>query len=204
MNEMVSPSIAAGDPPGQPAASTLTPASLREANRVLEEEIKVAGRPQTYLLLDLAAGVVFIKGRGIELQRFAIEGWEADDQSKLTGVYRLRQRPPIIRPKTVPGEAAEQEPISIADMPVTYALQYDPPLLVKVSPSAWSSPWSWGVSLLHDWWISLRAWMSGLATGTTKAARPSVRLTLASDQAQALAWTVTDGMPLLIRRSTDE
>jgi hypothetical protein len=200
---MVSPSVAASAPAVQPVSESVTPASLREANRVLEEEIKMASRPQTYLLLDLPASAVLIKGRGVELQRFAIEGWEADEQPKLTAVYRLKQRPSIVRRKTVPGDAAEQEPISIADMPVAYALHYDPPLVVKVSPSVRTSPWSWVVSLLRDCWASLRLWVARLAAGDASATAPSVRLTLDSDQAQSLAWTVTDGMPLLIRRTTD-
>lgn len=200
----VSRDLAAGDLPGKPSAVSPTPASLREANRVLEEEIKVASHPQTYLLLDLPANVILIKGRGVELQRFTIERWKAADQPELTGVYRLKQRPPIVRPKTVPGEASEPEPISIAHMPVAYTLHYDPPLIIRVSPSARTSPWSWALSLLQECWSSLRLWVVRLMTGGRSEALPSVRLTLASDQARALAWAVTEGMPLLIRRTTDK
>ena len=58
-----------------PALDTTDPAALQEATRVLEEEIKLAARPQTYVLIDLEAKAILIKSRGIELHRLPIESW---------------------------------------------------------------------------------------------------------------------------------
>ena len=45
------------------------PSALQEGSRVLEEELKLAARPQTYLLVDLVTGSILIKARGVDLHR---------------------------------------------------------------------------------------------------------------------------------------
>ena len=52
-------------------------AALQEATRILAEEIKLAARPQTYVIVDLVARSVVIKGRGAELHRIPVEEWSA-------------------------------------------------------------------------------------------------------------------------------
>ena len=58
-----------------PALDTTDPVALQEATRVLEEEIKLAARPQAYVLIDLQAKVILIKSRGVELHHLPIESW---------------------------------------------------------------------------------------------------------------------------------
>ena len=78
------------------------PAALQEAARVIEEELKLAARPQTYLIIDLVGGAVQIKGRGVELHRLAILSSSLAHKEQLTGVFRLTARPSVVRRKIDP------------------------------------------------------------------------------------------------------
>ncbi|MFM8552854.1 MAG: hypothetical protein ACKOCD_11205 [Nitrospiraceae bacterium] len=172
---------------------------VREANRVLEEEIKLAAAPQIYLLLDLSAKSLQIKGRGIELHRLEVAAWEATDgNAGWGGAYRLKARPLVERPKVqpVPGKDQDTEPIALGDMPAEYLLQFDPGLLVNVGPPVADHPWLWVKNRLREGWRRLSAWAG--RNGEPPAPSRVLRLTLTPDQARSLAWSVTDGMPLLI------
>ena len=179
---------------------------VREANRVLEEEIKLAAAAQIYLLLDLSARSLRIKGRGIELHRIEVLSWDAaGNEESWGGAYRLKARPVVERPKVqpVPGKEQNQEPaepINLNDMPAEYLLQFDPGLLVNVGPPAGEHPWLWAKNRLREGWRRLSAWAGG--NGGTQPPGRVLRLTLSQDQARSLAWSVTDGMPLLIGSAT--
>src|SRR5437868_6977930 len=100
--------LAAGLPPGTSDAQftpQTDPVAVSEANRLLEEELKIAARPQVYAVLDLARSVVLVKGRGIELSQIPIVYWRQSGDGAATGVYRLRSRPPVDRPKAAPTDA---------------------------------------------------------------------------------------------------
>lgn len=173
---------------------------LREANRILEEEIKLASSPQIYLLLDLSEQVISIKGRGIELRRLPILAWSAPDQNALTGVFHLRARPPVERPRAAPAGDSLPDPINLQDMPLEYVLLFEPALAIVVSPPVAEQPWFWMKSVVKEWWARARSRLQS-ATGPDRIANgPRIRLTLSQEAAQSLAWSVTDGMPLLIGR----
>ncbi len=180
------------------------PASLREAIRVLQEELRLAAKPQIYLLLDLPAKAVVIKGRGIELHRFPILAWRVSTSELLGTVFRLRRRPPIIRPKAAIAENPQQDPIELKDMPVAFALRFDPPLTIWIAPPARENPWRWASSRGEEWWTRLRSWAATLLSTDPPDPEPSLRLTLSTDDARSLAWSVTDGLPVLIVRSHPE
>lgn len=178
------------------------PVALQEATRVLEEEIKLAARPQTYVLIDLVSNAILIKGRGVELHRIPIESWSASHLDQLMSAYRLRERPPVSRRKIDPAAGAEQEPISLGDMPTTYTLQFSPPLRILVFSSTDGDPWQWIMQRGRVWWRRLTIWGNMLRTGDPTLSLPSLDLTVSHEHAQSLAWTVVEGMPVLIRRST--
>ncbi len=180
------------------------PASLREAIRVLQEELRLAAKPQIYLLLDLPAKAAVIKGRGIELHRFPIVAWRASSPEPLGTVFRLRSRPPIIRPKAAIAENPQQNPIELKDMPVAFALRFDPPLTIWIAPPARENPWLWASSRGEEWWSWLRSWATTLLATDPPDPGPSLRLTLSTDDARSLAWSATDGLPVLIVRSHPE
>ena len=175
--------------------------ALQEATRVLEEELKLAARPQTYMIIDLASNVILIKGRGVELHRIPIESWSASHLDQLMTAHRLRERPPVNRRKIDPAVGAEQEPISLGDMPTTYTLLFSSPLRVLVFSNTNGNPWQWTVQRGRAWWRRLTVW-GNMLTGDQALSPPSLDLTVSREHAQSLAWTVVEGMPFLIRRST--
>lgn len=177
---------------------------LKEATRVLEEELKLAARPQTYLLIDLSASTILIKGRGIDLHQIPIVTWSAGAQEALKGVHRLMARPPVVRRKIEPGAAVEQEPISIADMPTDYVLTFTPPLSLTVVPSVANDGLLRSAVLLGKvGWHSMKGWVDQLFIDQPAESSSYLRLTLTADHAQSLAWSLVDGMAVVIRRSSD-
>ncbi len=178
---------------------------LKEATRVLEEEVKLAARPQTYLLIDLGANTIHIKGRGIALHQIPIAAWTVEAPEYLKGIHRLVTRPPVVRRKIEPGAGAEQDPISLADMPADYVLSFTPSLSITVVPSVASDSIFQSAALLAKvGWRNVREWADRLFTDGPPADASHLRLTLSADHAQSLAWTVVDGMALVIRRPTDK
>jgi hypothetical protein len=166
--------------------------ALLEANTVLEDEIKLAARPQTYLLVDVHQGVVLVKARGIEIHRLPLLAWRARDDRPPVGLFRLTTRPPVDRPQTRPGEDATEHPIEVSDMPAEYQLLLEPSLTVLVIPPAQDHPWLWIRGLMREGWN--RAFSKGSSLWLS--------LVLPSENARSLAWSVTEGMPVLIGRST--
>lgn len=179
------------------------PAALREATRVLEEEVKLAARPQTYLLLDLPAGAVRIKGRGVDLHRIAILRWTASAPQQLAGTFRLTARPPVVRRKIDPSATTEQEPIALADMPTDYRLSFTPALLVEVQSAREEGIIQSTLSSATDLWQRLKAWGASY-THQPSPPEASLTLRLSVDQAQSLAWSTVDGMALIVRRLPDQ
>jgi hypothetical protein len=86
------------------------PAALQEATRILAEELKLASRPQAYVIVDLIDRVVVIKGRGVELHRFSIEDWSAGQLADASTTFRLQTRPPVTRRKIEPAAAVNNHP----------------------------------------------------------------------------------------------
>jgi hypothetical protein len=180
------------------------PGAVREAARVLEEEVKLAARPQTYLLIDLVTGTIQIKGRGVELHRLPIVAWSAKGSGNMKGTYRLIARPPVLRRKIDPAASVEQEPISLADMPVDYTLSFAPPLTIDVAPAAGENPLQWVRARGKAWWRNVKDWGGSLSAGLSVAQSPNLLLEVSAEQAQSLAWSAVDGMALVVRRPTDK
>lgn len=175
-------------------------ASLQEATRVLEEELKLAARPQTYIVIDLVTQAIHIKGRGVDLHRIPIKNWSLAAGEGMTGVFRVVERPPVVRRKINPAATVEQEPISLADMPIYYELSCTPSLTLEVRPSADEHPLQWTLSTGRIWWRQLKHWSSALFAAQSGSRRPYLQLTLSTEQAQSFAWSLVDGMSLVIRR----
>jgi hypothetical protein len=177
-------------------------AALQEANRILAEEVKLAARPQTYVLVDLVDRAVLIKGRGAELHRFFIDQWSATQLAEASTTFRLQARPPVVRRKIEPAAGGEQLPISLDDMPTEFTLIFSPALFMVIHPSPADDFWGWLRFTLREWWIWLKGWTYRLAADAEPPSQPILRLTLTPHHAQSLAWTVTEGMPFLIRRTS--
>jgi hypothetical protein len=179
------------------------PAALTEATRVLEEEVKLAARPQTYLLIDLVANQVVVKGRAVELYRIPITAWSAEFLELMTGRFSLTRRPHLARPRIDPSADAAQKPISLLDMPIRYDLAFHPTLTLEVVPPASEYPFRWALWQAGSWWRSL----SRAATAPWSEPyqdEPRLRLTLSENNAQSFAWILVDKMALVVRRPTDK
>jgi len=179
------------------------PGSVKEAARVLEEELKLAVRPQTYVLIDLAEKTIYIKGRGLELHHMPIGQWTVKAPGTLTGVHRLVARPSVVRRKIEPGKSAEQDPISLADMPADYDLSFASGLTIVVASSAAKDSLVQGIAFMGKaWWRRAKNWAS--AIGQDSSIPPAhLELTISVGHAQSLAWSLVDGMAIIIRRPTD-
>ncbi|MGH7235207.1 MAG: hypothetical protein ACREIO_02390 [Nitrospiraceae bacterium] len=173
--------------------------ALREATRVLEEEIKLASRPRVYWLLDLPERVIAIKARGVELHRFPILAWRMAGEGSVAEVFRLRARPSVARPKATSGDEASQELIELQDMPAEYELAFDPPLTLFIAPPAHEQPWLWARSRLREWFTRVASWGRSVVVPGQKAAGPRLRLALSREAARSLAWSSTEGMPVVIK-----
>ena len=176
------------DPSLLPAATT--DLEVSESTRVLEEEVRLSSRPQLYLLLDLPARLLFIKSHAMELFRLPVEAWSVSDERGIGRTFTLRTRPAVPRQKAVPGQDPTLEPIELRHMPMSYELLLDPNLTMFVTPSWRERPELWMRTFLQDWYQRIR--------------HPNMihlRLVLAPESARSLAWSVLEGMPLVIKRT---
>jgi hypothetical protein len=178
--------------------------AIKEATRVLEEEVKLAARPQTYVLIDLATKIIHIKGRGIDLHQIPIISWASNSPDNLKGIHRLTTRPAVVRRKIEPGAGAEQEPISVADMPVDYVLILPPTLTITVVPSAAEDNLLRGALFLSKaWWRQTKTWAGTVFSNQSSKQNGQLQLTLSGGHSQSLAWSLVDGMAVVIRRASD-
>jgi hypothetical protein len=176
------------------------PASVKEATRVLEEELKLAAGPQTYILIDLVENTIQIKGRGVGLHQMPIDRWSVGTREALTGIHRLVARPSVVRRKIEPGKGAEQDPIALADMPADYDLPLASGLTIIVASSAARDSLIQGIAFMGKaWWRRVKNWTSTI--GTDSSTMPAhLELTVSVDHAQSLAWSLVDGVAIVIRR----
>ena len=201
---LLSPSSHAGAIGAFPDVNLDDPASLREATRVLEEEVTLAARPHSYLLIDLVTRTIHIRGRGDDLHRIPIVSWSLKLPDAIKGIHRVSTRPPITRRKIDPTASVEQQPISLADMPTAYTLSCTPPLTLTILSSPEDNPFQWVATRGKIWWSELQEWATALSTNPPPPPSPSLKLEMTAEQAQSLAWSVVDNMPLVVRRSTDK
>ncbi|MGH7231581.1 MAG: hypothetical protein ACREJU_09520 [Nitrospiraceae bacterium] len=126
----------------------------------MEEEIKLAARPQIYIIvLNLPENAIVVKGRGIELHRLPMTAWWLTHEETLDGIFHLRARPPMMRPKAAPSIDALPPVIEVNDMPQAYDLAFDSGLTMTVAPAAHEHPWLWARSLATEWWARLASFV---------------------------------------------
>lgn len=179
------------------------PSALQEGSRVLEEELKLAARPQTYFLVDLVAGTILIKARGVDLHRLPIATWSATELPRLAGTFRLIARPPVIRRKIDPSATTEQEPISLADMPTEYKLAFTPAMTMEVESAVDEGALAWIQAMKQKVWKRLQLWKQKWDGTQPLVDAPTIIVTLSGEQAQSLAWSTVDGMAVIIRRPAE-
>ncbi len=90
-------------------------------------------------------------------------------------------------------------------MPTDYMLSFTPSLNVTVVPSVANDGLVRSAVLLGKvGWHNVRDWVSQFFTDRSAEPSSYLRLTLTADHAQSLAWSLVDGMAIVIRRSSDK
>jgi hypothetical protein len=184
--------------------------SLRDENLRLKAELQLAKTGKLYLVVDLRASVILIKGGGttiwrLPVSRSQIRGETPSPQVRLLAAKKslFAPRRPVVR---IVGSEEGKGPeadfastvLELDDMPVNYRLLLDDGTSLIIEPEQvswrgrlgllWSQAWGWLRRTLH----LLRPW-------SPAAERSEVVLTLAGPDAQRLYWSFDLTTPCLIR-----
>jgi hypothetical protein len=77
-------------------------------------------------------------------------------------------------------------------------------LTITVVPLAAKDNLVQGIAFMGKaWWRRLKKWISRIGTDQPSTSVAQLELTVSVDHAQSLAWSLVDGMAVLIRRSAD-
>jgi len=114
---------------------------IRE-NRLLEEELTLARKPDIYFVFNLKEKMAYIKARGIHLRELQINDFHCWGSPVSGNVYRLRKKSTFFKPgreMIKPGESKEKdnfkmEALELADMPSRYTLVLDGGLTIFIRP----------------------------------------------------------------------
>ncbi len=114
---------------------------IRE-NRLLEEELTLARKPDIYFVFNLKEKMAYIKARGIHLRELQINDFHCWGSPVSGNVYRLRKKSTFFKPgreMIKPGESKEKdnfkiEALELADVPSRYTLVLDGGLTIFIRP----------------------------------------------------------------------
>ena len=114
---------------------------IRE-NRVLEEELALARKPDIYFVFNLQEKMAYIKARGIPLRELQINDFHCWGSPFSGSGYRLIKKSTFFKPdrETIkPGEKKEKdnfkiEALELADMPSRYTLVLDGGVKISIRP----------------------------------------------------------------------
>lgn len=115
---------------------------IRE-NRLLEEELALARKPDIYFVFNLKEKMASIKARGIPLRELQINDFHCWGSPVSGNVYRLIKKSTFFKPgreMIKPGESKEKdnfkiEALELADMPSRYTLVLDGGVRILIRPS---------------------------------------------------------------------
>lgn len=114
---------------------------IRE-NRLLEEELALARKPDIYFVFNLKEKMASIKARGIPLRELQINDFHCWGSPVSGNVYRLIKKSTFFKPgreMIEPGESKEKdnfkiEALELADMPSRYTLVLDGGVRILIRP----------------------------------------------------------------------
>jgi len=115
---------------------------IRE-NRLLEEELVLARKPDIYFVFNLKEKMASIKARGIPLRELQINDFHCWGSPVAGNAYRLIKKSTFFKPgreMIKPGESKEKdnfkiEALELADMPSRYTLIFDGGVRILIRPS---------------------------------------------------------------------
>ncbi len=207
-------------------AASAPAGDLAVENRLLEEEITLSKSGKPYIVIDLAAGGVLLKVKGVLLRTFPIESWRlwggaADLRPLLLAGRKATREPerPELHPEAAPAPGtppkAEPEPpppppvdpakpkepdleaLELRDMPIEYYLDLEDGTRIMVK----NAPVGWKEKLGHvwyqvKWWVG-SPWQT-IRQGMRKRHYRAMSMILAPEDAQALYWAFPEGTPCII------
>lgn len=174
--------------------------SFARANAVLKSELKLAGKPGVYFIVDLEGRKVQIKAKGMVLKEMPIARvslWGAPAEPV---PLKLIKKSALIKPgrtKIKPGSAEQQassEPdvLELQDMPSRYSLTLENNVRIYVRPNpdgVVSTVW-YGISTIKKYVTRpLLSFWHALRRGPYTA----IDIALEKKDAQALYWSFTEG-----------
>ncbi|MDO8722433.1 MAG: hypothetical protein Q7J31_09430 [Syntrophales bacterium] len=114
---------------------------IRE-NRLLEEELTLARKPDIYFVFNLKEKMAYIKAMGIQLRELQINDFHFWGSPVSGNIYRLRKKSTFFKPgreMIKPGESKEKnnfkiEALELADMPSRYSLVLDGGVKIFIRP----------------------------------------------------------------------
>jgi hypothetical protein len=83
-------------------------------------------------------------------------------------------------------------------------LSFTPPLIIDVVSASGDNPIQRIVFSGKTWWRNLKNWGGSILRGQPAGESPHLQLAVSVEHAQSLAWSLVDGMPLVIRRPIDK
>jgi len=177
---------------------------IRE-NRLLEEELTLARKPDIYFVFNLKEKMAYIKARGIHLRELQINDFHCWGSPVSGNVYRLRKKSTFFKPgreMIKPGESKEKdnfkiEALELADMPSRYTLVLDGGLTIFIRPltegivsgigNLFYTSMRFLIRPIAMFWNALR--------GTTYTA---IDIVLDKNDTRAVYWSLSEGSGAII------
>ena len=177
---------------------------LRE-NRLLEEELTLARKPDIYFAFNLKEKMVYIKVRGIHLRELQINDFHCWGSPVSDNVYRLRKKSTFLKPgreMIKPGESKKKdhfeiEALELADMPSRYTLVFDGGMKIWVRPSTEGIASGIG----NIFYPSMRFFIRPiLMLWYTLRGKPytAIDMVLDKNDARAVYWSLSEGSGAII------
>ncbi len=102
-------------------------------NRLLEEELALARKPDIYFVFNLKGKMAHIKAKGIQLKELPVNNFNCWGSPVSGNVYRLKKKSTFFKPgreMIKPGASKDKdnfkiEALELADMPSRYTLVFD-------------------------------------------------------------------------------
>lgn len=188
--------------PGQ--AAPLKSGEIRENNRLLESELKLAKKPQLYFIFNLKEKKIYFKCRGITLRELEIEKVNLWGQSPDLKARVLLKRSTLfkperkeINPKDKEEEEFELEALELDDMPANFSMVLDEGINISVrqKPEGFFSELRsiYSYTMWHITSPLITVW-----NAVQKKPFTSIYITLSKKDAQSLYWSFYEGLAGII------
>lgn len=188
----------------------------RRENTILETELKIAGKPFTYLMLDVNTKKIYLKAKGVILKEFNINDIKIFGKRHIVQNYVFIKRNALFSPKRaeiVPqqnkngtignptGISAQTDTYDIEDMPTNYILYFNNDLSISVTPQFHNNIFLSALNyikkkLIHLWNSLQLIWNYLKKTPFTR-----IETVMDTDDARALYWSLPENADFIIIKS---